>query len=631
MEEELDNQVKEAELKMRLKAQEQVEDERKTLQSRMDSELDKLQSHLVLMEKVYSWLRTQPTEQRDIRLDEVRTKLDEAVHENRQLRMSLLDTQTSIALMRSELLQLRTMYEEKCRELSSERERILEVLQEQDHLSRQLNLLHDANKRLLDSHDALRNNVEIPCKQGHQNLYRCKSGSVIGDYLDPAYSYDIMGRFQEEENDEDDESCAQRRPKSMDNTYTYPIRRRPKPKDRQLAQQSLNHSDSGVSTVRDSGEVDENWDISPQCTMDSEDEYAEIDQNAIHRRERLRRDSGQSRASRPASMPPLNSEKLARIESYKDRELVSFNSQDSLIPGDTLPRRKISDIKKQLGIEDKPASWNRSMSPNPPLQCSTPKERLAEQSNPHLPTPMPRTSKINCIYESIDNESLPDISPQSELNNNSIEVEELYEPSGPPEKTFKVIFVGDAGVGKSSFALRISKGVFVRHMSSTLGLDFLMRHLRVDGKNVAVQLWDTAGQERFRSITKTYFRKADGVMLLYDCTCEQSFLNVRQWVEDIDKSSTQRIPLMIVANKIDLREMAVKTGTTCVTTEQGERLSKDCDTTFMEASAKEGSNVLHALANLVRSMITRQDLQLSASTMQLCEAKPKKSMCCGGK
>ncbi|GBN73561.1 hypothetical protein AVEN_107971-1, partial [Araneus ventricosus] len=118
MEEELDNQVKEAEVKMRLKAQEEVEEERKTLQSRMDSEFDKLQSHLQLMEKVYSWLRTQPTEQRDVRLDEVRTKLDEAVHDNRQLRMSLLDTQTSIALMRSELLQLRTMYEEKCRELS---------------------------------------------------------------------------------------------------------------------------------------------------------------------------------------------------------------------------------------------------------------------------------------------------------------------------------------------------------------------------------------------------------------------------------------------------------------------------------------------------------------------------------
>ncbi|GIX68031.1 ras and EF-hand domain-containing protein [Caerostris extrusa] len=628
MEEELDNQVKEAELKMRLKAQEQVEDERKTLQTRMDSELDKLQTHLALMEKVYSWLRTQPTEQRDVRLDEVRTKLDEAVHENRQLRMSLLDTQTSIALMRSELLQLRNMYEEKCRELSSERERILEVLQEQDHLSRQLNLLHDANKRLLDSHDALRTNAETTGKQslqGHANLYRCKSGSVIGDYLDPGHAYDIM----EDENDEDSESCIYRRPKSMDSTYACPIRRRPKPKDRHLAQQSLNHSDSGVSTVRDSGEVDENWDISPRCTVDSEedDDYAEIDHNAVSRRDRLRRDSDQSRASRPASMPPPTSEKLVKIECYtremESHELKTSNSQDSLLPTDTLPRRKISDIKKQLGIEDKPANWNRSWSPNP-LQCSTPKEL----ANGYVPVPLPRASKINCIYESIDNDdSLPDTT-QSELNN-SVEVEQLYEPTGPPEQTFKVIFVGDAGVGKSSFALRISKGVFVRHMSSTLGLDFLMRNIRVDGKNVAVQLWDTAGQERFRSITKTYFRKADGVMLLYDCTCEQSFLNVRQWVEDIDKSSNQRIPLMIVANKIDLREMAIKTGTTCVTTEEGERLAKDCDTTFMEGSAKDGSNVLHALANLVRSMITRKDLQLSASTMQLCEAKPKKSACCG--
>ncbi|GBO07955.1 hypothetical protein AVEN_211783-1, partial [Araneus ventricosus] len=264
---------------------------------------------------VYSWLRTQPTEQRDVRLDEVRTKLDEAVHDNRQLRMSLLDTQTSIALMRSELLQLRTMYEEKCRELSSERERILEVLQEQDHLSRQLNLLHDANKRLLDSHDVLRNNVESPGKQAHTNIYRCKSGSVIGDYLDPAHAYDITGRFQEDENGEDSESEAYRRPKSMDSTYACPIRRRPKPKDRQLAQQSLNHSDSGVSTVRDSGEVDENWDISPRHPVDSEDEYAEIDHVAVSRRERLRRDSGQSRASRPASMPPPASEKGPRLSS----------------------------------------------------------------------------------------------------------------------------------------------------------------------------------------------------------------------------------------------------------------------------------------------------------------------------
>uniref|UniRef100_A0A2L2XYC6 Ras and EF-hand domain-containing protein n=1 Tax=Parasteatoda tepidariorum TaxID=114398 RepID=A0A2L2XYC6_PARTP len=653
MEEELDNQVKEAEMKMRLKAQEQVEDERKSLQTRMDTELDKLQTHLALMEKVYTWLRTQPTDRSDVRLDEVRTKLDEAVHENRQLRMSLLDTQTSIALMRGELVQLRTMYEEKCRELSSEREKILEVLQEQDHLSRQLNLLHDANKRLLDTHDALRSTVESPTKQNF-NGSRAKSGSIIGDYLDISYTNSVIGRYEEDgEDEDDDDSSIIRRPQSMDNSYTP--RRRPKPRDRQQARQSLNHSDSGVSTVRDSGEVDENWDLSPRQdapTPETEDEE-EFVQATDSRRERMRRGSDHSRSSRPASMPPPVSERVSkgdiRLKESEIHQMKSSNSQESISLNETLPRRRISDIKRQLGIEDKPVSWNKTCSPNS-VQCSTPKECLytVTSKKPGFPpVPLPRSSKTIPIYESIDKYDESSDAGQSEFYNNSVEVEQMYKPTGPAEETFKVILVGDAGVGKSSFALRISKGVFVQHMSSTLGLDFLMRTILVDGRNVAVQLWDTAGQERFRSITKTYFRKADGVMLLYDCTCEHSFLNVRQWVEDIDvscfysmmaekpsssgKSSSQRIPLMIVANKIDLRDLAQKTGATCISSEDGERLAKDCDTTFMEASAKDGSNVLHALANLVRSMSTHQDLQMSASALQLCDTKPKKSSCCSSK
>ncbi|KAG8181561.1 hypothetical protein JTE90_017311 [Oedothorax gibbosus] len=620
MEEELDNQVKEAELKMRLKAQEEVEDERKTLQTRMDTELDKLQSHLVLVEKVYSWLRTQPTEHRDVRLDEVKTKLDEAVHDNRQLRMSLLDTQTSIALMRSEFLQLRTMYEEKCRELSSERERILEVLQEQDHLSRQINLLHDANKRLLDSHDAMKTSVESPAKPSR--LARAKSGSIIGDYLEVGHAHDIFNRYQEDDYEDIEVDSLNRRPKSMDSSYS--IRRRPKANDRQSARSSLNHSDSGVSTVRDSAEVDENWvDDQPRPSVESEDEepiYA-----TVSRRDRTRRDSCHSRASRPTSMPPTG--KMMRGDSYREFELRASNSQDSLVAQEPVPKKRISDIKKQLGFEDKPANWNRSFSS---YQCSTPKDRTSSESSSGFPpVPMPRISKINSIYESIDiHDGASDVGAP-DLHTDSMEEDQLYEPTGQPEKTFKVIFVGDAGVGKSSFALRISKGVFVRHMSSTLGLDFLMRNLRVDGRNVAVQLWDTAGQERFRSITKTYFRKADGVMLLYDCTCEHSFLNVRSWVEDIDSSSAKRIPLMIVANKTDLREMARKTGTNCISKEQGEKLARDCDTTFMEASAKDGSNVLHSLANLIRCMATHQDLQMSASALQLSDTKAKKSSCCG--
>ncbi|XP_054717709.1 ras and EF-hand domain-containing protein-like isoform X2 [Uloborus diversus] len=616
MEEELDNQVKEAEMKLRLKAQEEVEDERKTLQTKMDGELDKVQSHLALIEKVYSWLRTQPLEQRDCRLDEVKAKLDDAVHENRQLRMSLLDTQTSIALMRSELLQLRTMYEEKCRELSSEREKIMEVLQEQDHLSRQLSLLHDANRRLLDNADSIRSSVETSSKQNSIiGTPRAKSGSIIGDYLDIGHSREYLSRFSEDDEDidiDDEESIKLKKAVSMD--VLVQRRRKSKNKGSKSARLSLNQSDSGVSTVRDSCEPDEVWDMSPRDDRDSDDE------RLVSRSNR--------RGSRPVSMPPPenSSEDRSHLSVMDSRyyKMRSSTSQDSILDTESFPRRKISDIKKQLGIEDKPVSWSKSWSPNP-NKCSTPKG-ISQTEGLSPPVPLPRTSKILQSKE----ESKED--DENSLAITSVEDDESeYEPNGPAEQTFKVIFVGDAGVGKSSFALRISKGVFVRHMSSTLGVDFLMRTIRVDGRNVAVQLWDTAGQERFRSITKSYFRKADGVMLLYDCTCEHSFLNVRNWVEDIDKAAMQRIPLMIVANKTDLRAVAIKSGATCITTEQGEKLAKDCDTTFMEASAKDGSNVLRALSNLIRSMSTYQDLQMSASTMQLCDLKDKKSKGCCGK
>lgn len=332
------------------------------------------------------------------------------------------------------------------------------------------------------------------------------------------------------------------------------------------------------------------------------------------------------------------------------------------------PKRKISDIIKQLGLQDTATvSWSRNPSPRHKRsaneETSDLKNELQERETKPSPkpVPLPRMSKMlqvttaqtsegddwdedekanSTIHGALNGDAVNykqgnnvENTPSGEELSQSYESdfdEKSLEPDGPEEETFKVVFVGDAGVGKSSFALRISKGVFVPQMSSTLGVDFLMRTLRVDGRNIAVQLWDTAGQERFRSITKSYFRKADGVLLLYDCTCEHSFLNVRQWVEDVDSASSNKIPLMIVANKIDLRQIALKTGQRCVSTEEGEKLAKDCDTTFIEASARDGSNVLHALARLIRMMSGHRDLQMTASTMQLCTEKPKKTgHCCG--
>uniref|UniRef100_A0A3P8QA87 EF-hand domain-containing protein n=1 Tax=Astatotilapia calliptera TaxID=8154 RepID=A0A3P8QA87_ASTCA len=164
------------------------------------------------------------------------------------------------------------------------------------------------------------------------------------------------------------------------------------------------------------------------------------------------------------------------------------------------------------------------------------------------------------------------------------------------EKAYRIVLAGDAAVGKSSFLLRLCKNEFKMNSSATLGVDFQMKTLIVDGEPVLLQLWDTAGQERFRSIAKSYFRRADGVLLLYDVTCEKSFLNIREWVDMIEDVSHEDIPIMLVGNKSDLRQ----DGIGCVPASYGEKLAMTYNTLFCETSAKDGSNILEAVLHLAR-------------------------------
>ncbi|XP_070820690.1 ras and EF-hand domain-containing protein [Chaetodon trifascialis] len=170
------------------------------------------------------------------------------------------------------------------------------------------------------------------------------------------------------------------------------------------------------------------------------------------------------------------------------------------------------------------------------------------------------------------------------------------------EKSYRIVLAGDAAVGKSSFLLRLCRNEFKLNSSTTLGVDFQMKTLIVDGEPVSLQLWDTAGQERFRSIAKSYFRRADGVLLLYDVTCEKSFLNVREWVDMIEDVSQEDIPIMLVGNKCDLRQGGVNS----VPTSYGEKLAMTYNTLFCETSAKDGSNILEAVLHLARQ-VTKQD------------------------
>lgn len=111
-------------------------------------------------------------------------------------------------------------------------------------------------------------------------------------------------------------------------------------------------------------------------------------------------------------------------------------------------------------------------------------------------------------------------------------------------------------------------------MFCILGVDFQMKLVDVDGKATAIQLWDTCGQERFRAIAKSYFRRADGVVLMYDCTYERSYLNVREWISTIQEATDKKLPVILVANKTDLRDQAREDGKKVIEYEDGLRLSK---------------------------------------------------------
>ncbi|XP_077017745.1 ras-related protein Rab-44 [Tamandua tetradactyla] len=191
-----------------------------------------------------------------------------------------------------------------------------------------------------------------------------------------------------------------------------------------------------------------------------------------------------------------------------------------------------------------------------------------------------------------------------------------------PDYVFHVIFLGDSNVGKTSFLHLLHHNSFATGLTATVGVDFRVKNLLVDNKHFALQLWDTAGQERYHSVTRQLLRKADGVVLMYDVTSEESFLHVRYWLDCLQEAGSDGMVILLLGNKMDCEEERQ------VPTEAGQQLAKELGVSFGECSAVLGHNILEPVVNLARSLKMQED-RLKGSLAEVAPARsPKKAGCC---
>jgi len=166
---------------------------------------------------------------------------------------------------------------------------------------------------------------------------------------------------------------------------------------------------------------------------------------------------------------------------------------------------------------------------------------------------------------------------------------------------FKLVLIGDSGVGKSCLLLRFADDNFTDSYISTIGVDFRFRTITIDDKTVKLQIWDTAGQERFRTITSAYYRGADGIIMVYDVTSAESFDHVEEWLSEVDRYANESTSKLLVGNKADLIEEKQ------VPEETAQGFSEKLQIPFLETSAKTATNVDTAFLTMAKELIDRRN------------------------
>lgn len=171
-------------------------------------------------------------------------------------------------------------------------------------------------------------------------------------------------------------------------------------------------------------------------------------------------------------------------------------------------------------------------------------------------------------------------------------------------QTFKLLLIGNSSVGKSSLLLRFTNDDFVTddEASATIGVDFKIKNVDIENKRYKLSIWDTAGQERFRTLTSSYYRGAQGVILVYDVTNEESFNNLKVWFKELETYSNNDAIKIVVGNKVDQSNLRK------VSYQDGLSLSNDFNAMFIECSAKTSIGVEQLFYDVVNKIISTPSL-----------------------
>ena len=177
---------------------------------------------------------------------------------------------------------------------------------------------------------------------------------------------------------------------------------------------------------------------------------------------------------------------------------------------------------------------------------------------------------------------------------------------------FKLLLIGNSSVGKSSLLFRFVENVWDDSFVPTIGVDFKLKTMEVNGKKVKLQIWDTAGQERFKNITASYYRGGNGVLVVYDITDRDSFENLNSWLIEIEKNANKNVYKLLIGNKCDLEDKRK------VTYQEGKDFATSNGMQFIETSAKTDTKVKDAF-----EMLTQEIIKANITKDKVMENKEK--------